>query len=828
MFYFPLHSSVIQVMISFLPFLTHVLFVFASNCTHSFCRSTPSSSTGYNKSRERKSIMSSVYVLSADIQAHQNDVKCVSWYDAEVLYSASRDQSVRSIAVPPVTAQSGGGGELLQQLSFTGHQAFVNFVMIHPSLPLLDGEPAVISGSNDKHVVVWNVYHGGVEAVLDAHSEGVRCGTLLPHTADFITGGWDKVCVVWDGTSAKPKQVFMGHESSVLALGVLHHGRTAISSSGDKTIIAWDVDTAATIHVFKGHTDSVQTIVALTEDTFASAGNDAMIFIWSATLKRATHAFAAHEHLVYSLAYHGPTQCLYSASEDHTVKVWQVVAAVHDDGEDEAATTLTTTVLPNPIQVILHPCVVWSVAVRPGDYGGASERPDIATAGSDGVVRLWSADDDRLASIDKLEALQVAIQSQVVDVKAAASAASGLPDVASMPTVEELVATRGDREGVKKFCRNGSVVEVHVWGQGSWTKVGVVVSGPDQTPYTGAPIKKEKVFYNGTYYDYVFDVELEGRPMKLTYNKGQNIYDAAQAFIMDNAEVSQESKEAIVQHILKLIDPEDAALIGGGAGTKAAAQGDSAAYSEFAKESAALRAQGSQQAQSWIEAKQRLETSGQQVAFSTYAQEGMQLQQQQQQRGTSASTSTASTFAVAAIPKTFGGYNGQGARTKLRELLNSHDGDAAVALGEDAVLPSPPAGWQPDATINAAVGLFWSLPEASRFPAVDLLRLASLNTLCAAVLNNDDERRSSVAGVLENCSTETERLVALRFIVNVLSHATADGRAAAPRHSSDPSRASSRCVSVADCDARRGKPRCPSQRVARLCASLARSSGGTH
>jgi phospholipase A-2-activating protein len=445
-----------------------------------------------------------IYLLSADAQLHHNDAKCVTWGDEDVLYSASRDQTTKSVSVPSVasaTQSDGNGGDMQEQLTFAGHQAFVNFVMVHPSLPLLDGEPAVITGSNDKHVVVWSAFTGGVEAVLDAHSEGVRCGTLLPHTADFVTGGWDKVCVVWDGASAKPKQVFTGHESSVLSLAVLRSGQIVVSSSGDKTVIAWDVNTAKTLNVFKGHTDSVQTVVALSDDTFASSGNDATVFIWSLALGRATHAFAAHEHLVYSLAYSAATNLLFSASEDHTVKVWQVVAATTSvDG------TVVTTVLPDPLQVIPHPCVVWSVAVRPH----AAQWPDIATAGSDGIVRLWSTDDRRMASIDKLEALQVAITSQVVDVKAAASAASGLPDIASMPSVEELATMRG-KEGEKKFCRNGSVVEVHIWGQGSWNKVGVVVSGPGQTPYTGAPQTRAKAFHNGVYYDYVFDVELDGR-----------------------------------------------------------------------------------------------------------------------------------------------------------------------------------------------------------------------------------------------------------------------------------------------------------------------------
>ncbi|CUG31976.1 WD40 repeat-containing protein, putative, partial [Bodo saltans] len=662
-----------------------------------------------------------VYILSADALLHQNDAKHIAWGDQDVLYSASRDQTVKSVSVPSVDAaiaSDGDGGAMHEQLTFSGHQAFVNFVMVHPSLPLLDGEPAVITGSNDKHVVVWNAFHGGVEAVLDAHSEGVRCGTLLPHTADFITGGWDKVCVVWDGTSAKPKQVFTGHESSVLSLAVLRQGQIVVSSSGDKTVMAWDVNTAKSLHVFKGHTDSVQTVVALSDDTFASSGNDATVFLWSLSLGRATHAFAAHDHLVYSLAFHAPTQLLYSASEDHTVKVWQVTATP-PAGDDESA-ALITTVLPDPVQVIPHPCVVWSVAVRPQSSSDSATLPDIATAGSDGVVRLWSTDDRRMASIDKLEALQVAITNQVVDVKAAASAASGLPDVASMPTVEELSGIQG-KEGEKKFCRNGSVVEVHIWGQGSWNKVGVVVSGPDQTPYTGAPQPKEKKFYQEKYYDYLFDVELDGRAMKLSYNRGQNIYDAAQNFIFENPEVSQESKEAIVQHILKLIDAEDAALIGGAAGTKAAQQGDSAAFSDFAKESAALRAQGSQQAQSWIEAKHRLEASGQDVAFSTFAQEGRSLQQGAPTATSSSASAHGAGSVSGATPKTFSGFNSQGARTKIRELLGSDDGDHIVDLCEKALPPSPPpSNWQPSDATDAAFALHAMLPESSRFPATDL------------------------------------------------------------------------------------------------------------
>lgn len=694
-----------------------------------------------------------VYVLSADDRLHKNDVRCVKWF-GQSIYSASRDATAAVHCPPMSSIVDSCAGDLAPGWIFQGHQAFVNFVMVHPSLPLLDGETAVITGSNDKHVIIWSVETGAMEAVLDAHSEGVRCG-IVPRlggvSKDFVTGGWDKLCVVWDGVSAKAKQVFDGHKSSVLCVAQLTES-VMLSSSGDKTVLAWDIHTAHTIHMFAGHTDAVQAVVAITPDLFASAGNDGMIFVWSLSCRSSVNAFAAHDHLVYGLAYRPASDLLVSSSEDHTVKLWRDVP---NPSSAESG----------PLQVLVHPCVVWSVDID-------EQSGDIATGGSDGIVRLWTADDSRLAPIEKLEALEVAITSQQIDVKAAAAATDQLPDVATMPDVDSLHLLKGKKEGEKKFFRNGSLVEVYVWNQGSWTKMGVVVSGPEKAPYTGAPPAREKIYYNGKQVDYLFDVEVDKRSLKLPYTRGQNIFDAAQDFINEHSHlgVSQESKEAIVQHILKLIDPADAALIGVSSGASGTAAGD-VAFSEFAREAAEMRSRGQQHAQSWGEAKSKIEASGEDCAFSTFAQEGRALQQKGAANTSSTSTPATGGGTQWHEPEVFKTFNAAGASSKISQLVGSSDYDYLVTT---CVALSTQSGSSDDASIRDVVenilALRAILPDGSQFPAVDLLRLVSLSQRVAHVLLADMDSVNSFASIASSSTSDIDRTVALRLWVNLISH----------------------------------------------------------
>lgn len=709
--------------------------------------------------------MSDPYVLSCDDGKHTGDVKTVAVDPSgSLVITASRDRTARVLQVGIAEAEEDSAPVLKSVATLFGHEQFVNFALYHPFVPFLDGEACIVTGSNDKHIVFWNVSTGAMEAVLDAHSDGVRSGTVLTPSGDLVTTGWDGTALVWDIASGRLKSAFTGHTTSVLCCVQVDHTKNFVTTgSGDKTLITWDADSTQAITVHKGHVDSVQSVCRIDDLRFASGGNDGQILLWTPLGPQPIARVGTHESIVFSLSWNPLTLELVSASEDRSVQVWNV----GDDGEGLV------------IQSIQFPCTVWSVVV--------AANGDLFTGTSDGHVRGWTRDENRVADADLIVAYETASAAQMIDVKSAAAAGHSI-DTSNMPPVSDLELHQGSREGDRKmFKTEGGLVEMYVWTSGRWDKLGTVVSGPDGEAYSG-PRPRAKQQYNGKAYDYLFDLELEGQYAKVPYNRGQSIFEAAQDFINTHGHmgVSQMHKEEIQQFILNNLDPADAAQVGGGTAASAAASNNEFAFSAFARESAALAAQGTQAPMSWNEARQRMETQGQDVAFSTFAREGLEAKKQAAPAGSQAGPSPLKAADVLpTTPTRFEGFNADAAKTKIRSLCDGSDEfdatvDNAVALAQRLGRPGMAEGEQED-VLTCVCALYAALGEGNKFPALDLIRhiaespagaeaVAGVNSVCTDLLHEVLVATSESGPAFARLQSDAERIVCLRLIQNLLGN----------------------------------------------------------
>ncbi|KAH9597143.1 PUL domain [Trypanosoma melophagium] len=682
----------------------------------------------------------SCFVLRADGQVHASDVRHVSSNVGRIA-TASRDHTatVRSAILH--------GDDVPAGCTLVGHTAFVNFALLYPAAPLLDGRTAVVTGGNDGHIALWDADTGKLEAVLSHHTQGVCCGAITCNNKNknnnnnnnnntdsssngevIVTGDWGGVCIVFDGSTGRVHRHYTGHKTAVRGITVLPETTNVVSVSGDTTVHRWDMKSGETLSIYKSHKDAVQCVCAMSSTRFASAGNDATIIVWDTAMGTTPMCvLAAHDSSIYGLCYCTERRMLFSAAEDHTVKVWcggvvDITTTVQTFANTDAAAAV--------VQSISHPCVVWSVCV--------TETGDITTGGSDGILRIWTTKENNMASVEKLQALEEAVAAQTFDVKVV-----GLPptmDTSSLPWVDELQQRQGRVEGERLIVRSDSgLIEVYTWNCGRWDKLGTVVSGPDGKNYTGAPQAKPKVYHNGVPHDYVFDVDVNGKMLKLTYDKGQSIFDAAQNFIDANSHVvSQTHKEEIQNFILNNVDPQD--LQSGEGNPVSASAGltssttdvgsnsnNEPVFSEFAREAAAMRQAGNSHTPSWTEALRNLESAGvstDAVAFSGYAREQIELEKQRAAAAAAGGgggpvgsfENEQRNIAIWDSFKFFTTFNATGAQAKINELT----GDAQFHKLVEEVITA--AKSEPSvALIDAIIALYYKLPESSRFPAIDLL-----------------------------------------------------------------------------------------------------------
>jgi phospholipase A-2-activating protein len=147
---------------------------------------------------------------------------------------------------------------------------------------------------------------------------------------------------------------------------------------------------------------------------------------------------------------------------------------------------------------------------------------DFVCASSDGVVRVFTRVQQRVADPEVLEVYETTVSSQALN-----KTQVGDVQKDSLPGVEAL--SEPGKEGQVKMVRSGETVEAHQYSTAlsKWEKIGEVVGG------VGSGQKK---LYQGKEYDYVFDVDIADGvpPLKLPYNATENPYNAAQRFLEKN------------------------------------------------------------------------------------------------------------------------------------------------------------------------------------------------------------------------------------------------------------------------------------------------------
>ena len=156
------------------------------------------------------------FQLCATLAGHEQDVRTVGALASGEVITGSRDMSVRLWRYEPA-----GGFSCSSTL--LGHTHFVGAVA-----PVGTG---VASGSNDKHVIEWDMERGTPARILEGHTDVVSCvrarGELL------YSASWDKTARVWQAGACL--HTLRGHEAAVWSILPLEDGRV-LTASADRTI----------------------------------------------------------------------------------------------------------------------------------------------------------------------------------------------------------------------------------------------------------------------------------------------------------------------------------------------------------------------------------------------------------------------------------------------------------------------------------------------------------------------------------------------------------------------------------------------------------------
>lgn len=204
---------------------------------------------------------------------------------------------------------------------------------------------ALVSGSTDRTVRIWNMETGICTHVFDGHTSTVRCLLILPQDGDFVNQPDAST-----QASTTRKSTILTRSSSSLYTGT--SGSTTptsavpktpppplfVTGSRDANIRVWTLPDLSTRwnpslnstpnpylrHVLQGHTNSVRAIAGHA-NILVSGSYDTTVRVWDILTGACLHVFHAHREKVYSVGYSHELKRAVSGSMDATVRVWDTV-----------------------------------------------------------------------------------------------------------------------------------------------------------------------------------------------------------------------------------------------------------------------------------------------------------------------------------------------------------------------------------------------------------------------------------------------------------------------------------------------------------------------
>ncbi|KAL7769053.1 hypothetical protein ACKLNR_000437 [Fusarium oxysporum f. sp. zingiberi] len=217
------------------------------------------------------------------------------------LITGSQDQTVKKWDIPRTAQQKGQKGGSRAIFTRKAHEKDINAINVHHSGQLF------ASASQDKTVKIWSVEEGEVQGILRGHRRGVWTVQFSPVNMPAIqgedgpitgkgavlTGSGDKTIKLWNLASYTCVRTFEGHSNSVLKVAWLNMPASQeqskkrvqfTSAGGDGLVKVWDANSGEADCTLDNHEDRVWAVAVHPEDnTIVSGSGDSTVTFWKDT-----------------------------------------------------------------------------------------------------------------------------------------------------------------------------------------------------------------------------------------------------------------------------------------------------------------------------------------------------------------------------------------------------------------------------------------------------------------------------------------------------------------------------------------------------------------
>ncbi len=272
--------------------------------------------------------------IALTFSRHAGSVNAVAWSpDGTKIASCSSDLTVK---VWDATTRT-----ILQ--TYRGHQSYVGTLAWSPDGTKIasgSGYPPNNPGYDptiDHTVHVWDVQTARLLfPPYRGHAGQIKQVAWSPDGSKIASASVDKTAQVWNASDGAWVSTFSYQDKEVWAVAWSPDGTRLVSGSHDGTVQIWPPVVDPPTITFHGHTDGVNTVAWSPDGKYIASGagntdnppksHDNTVRIWdvsNASKGASLLIYKNHKSVVEAVAWSPDSTRIASASDDHTVQIWE-------------------------------------------------------------------------------------------------------------------------------------------------------------------------------------------------------------------------------------------------------------------------------------------------------------------------------------------------------------------------------------------------------------------------------------------------------------------------------------------------------------------------